>query len=477
MTVWYSIGTVAATNSSATVIGTTTAWLANVKVGDEFYFVADDRGYEVTAVNSNTEIEISPVYAGSSASGKAYRTKPIAPGWNIVSELSITVAELLSATDAELLYGSGAPSDELGKDTDVYIRTDVPSIYAKESGTWELKAVLAGPAGPAGPSYQATSTSSVAIGTGGKTFTAEADRGFTANQWLRVSYNASNYMEGTVTSYSGTTLIINVPTGRAIGSGTYAEWDINIAGDVGPANSLAIGSVTASSPGSAAAAEITGTAPSQTLNLTLPRGATGPTGSTGPTGLTGDAATVDVGTVDTVAAGEPATVTNSGTTAAAVLDFEIPAGFDGAPGATGPTGPNTGLDYLFDADTDDSDPGVGDIRFDSATWSDATYAFVSKTGRNGEDNEQIIANLCGANNPHRAHLRVFRISDRTIYLEAEVEGEIVDGGNYWKVPLSDVQASASTPSAAAIISVNFMRSGDGSAAGTDVIVHAMLGGL
>lgn len=46
----------------------------------------------------------------------------------------------------------------------------------------------------------------------------------------------------------------------------------------GPANSLAIGTVTTGTAGSAAAASITGSAPAQTLNLTLPRGATGNTG-------------------------------------------------------------------------------------------------------------------------------------------------------------------------------------------------------
>lgn len=43
----------------------------------------------------------------------------------------------------------------------------------------------------------------------------------------------------------------------------------------------------------------------------------------------GDAATVAVGSVTTVAYGAPATVTNSGTSDAAILDFEIPAGEPG----------------------------------------------------------------------------------------------------------------------------------------------------
>lgn len=59
-------------------------------------------------------------------------------------------------------------------------------------------------------------------------------------------------------------------------------------------------------------------------------GGKGDTGDTGPKGDTGDAATITVGTVTTVAPAKPATVTNSGTSGAAVLDFEIPQGETGS---------------------------------------------------------------------------------------------------------------------------------------------------
>ena len=58
-------------------------------------------------------------------------------------------------------------------------------------------------------------------------------------------------------------------------------------------------------------------------------GETGATGAPGAAGADGAAATVNVGTVSTVAYGTPASVTNSGTEAAAVLDFVIPQGKPG----------------------------------------------------------------------------------------------------------------------------------------------------
>jgi len=58
-------------------------------------------------------------------------------------------------------------------------------------------------------------------------------------------------------------------------------------------------------------------------------------GAAGPTGPTGAAATVTIGTVSTSAPGTQASVTNSGTNAAAVLNFTIPQGATGAAGTGG----------------------------------------------------------------------------------------------------------------------------------------------
>jgi len=64
-------------------------------------------------------------------------------------------------------------------------------------------------------------------------------------------------------------------------------------------------------------------------------------GSVGPSGPAGSAATVTIGTVTTGAAGSQAAVTNSGTSAAAVLNFTIPQGATGSPG-TGGSGSGSG---------------------------------------------------------------------------------------------------------------------------------------
>lgn len=58
-------------------------------------------------------------------------------------------------------------------------------------------------------------------------------------------------------------------------------------------------------------------------------------GPKGDDGADGAAATITVGTVTTGAAGSSVTVTNSGTSSAAVFDFSIPVGATGATGANG----------------------------------------------------------------------------------------------------------------------------------------------
>jgi len=61
-------------------------------------------------------------------------------------------------------------------------------------------------------------------------------------------------------------------------------------------------------------------------------------GGAGPTGATGAAATLSIGTVTTTAPGTPATITNSGTSAAAILNFTLPQGAAGTSGGGSGTG-------------------------------------------------------------------------------------------------------------------------------------------
>lgn len=81
----------------------------------------------------------------------------------------------------------------------------------------------------------ATSTTSLLIAVASRTFTTQAGKQFAAGQFISAvsAANNANYMHGQVTSYSGTTLIVNVTD--IGGSGTLADWNLSVSGSRGSA--------------------------------------------------------------------------------------------------------------------------------------------------------------------------------------------------------------------------------------------------
>lgn len=78
------------------------------------------------------------------------------------------------------------------------------------------------------PQFAGTSTSSVTVGTGPRTFVTQAGKGWLPGQVVVVSSGA-NYVKGTVTDYTGTNLQLNVTSIN--GSGTFTAWGIGLSYD------------------------------------------------------------------------------------------------------------------------------------------------------------------------------------------------------------------------------------------------------
>lgn len=165
----------------------------------------------------------------------------------------------------------------------------------------------------------------------------------------------------------------DTPTVTNVGSSTSVVLDIGLpagakgdTGDTGPQGpagadgsgggggaTVAIGTTTTGAAGSSAIVTNTGTTSAAIFNFTIPRGATGAAGSTGATGATGSSGaagakgdtgavgsagpsgTITIGTVTTGLPGSSATVVNTGSSTAAVLNFTIPQGATGATGSGG----------------------------------------------------------------------------------------------------------------------------------------------
>ena len=93
----------------------------------------------------------------------------------------------------------------------------------------------------------------------------------------------------------------------------------------------------------------------------------------GATGATGSAATVAVGTTTTGAAATAASVTNSGTTSAAVFNFTVPQGVQGATGADSTVPGPTGTGYSGVTSTSSQSVSIG-----AKTWTlNTAGAFIT----------------------------------------------------------------------------------------------------
>jgi len=79
-------------------------------------------------------------------------------------------------------------------------------------------------------SYNATSTTSLTVGTGSKSLTVDTGKGYAVGQAVMIASTAgpTNYLTGQVTSYdSGTgALVVNVTS--VAGSGTVAAWTVSV---------------------------------------------------------------------------------------------------------------------------------------------------------------------------------------------------------------------------------------------------------
>lgn len=131
--------------------------------------------------------------------------------------------------------------------------------------------------------------------------------------------------------------------------------DKGTTGDAGTAATIKVGTV---SSGTTASVTNSGTTSAAVLNFVLPKGDKGDTGDKGDAGTAGTAATISIGTVTTGAAGTSASVTNSGTSTAAVLDFVIPKGDKGDTGASGSGSSSGSSDYTLPVATTSTLGGV-----------------------------------------------------------------------------------------------------------------------
>jgi hypothetical protein len=221
-----------------------------------------------------------------------------------------------------MVVGTGSPAA-----TTVVLQWGTPGV-----------AGAAGAIGSTGPGYAATSTTSLTIGTGSKTFATQTGLAYSAGVRARASSasDTTQYMEGIVASYSGSTLVITVDTTN--GSGSHADWNLNASGNVGLAGSSGpIG------PGYAATSATSITIGTGSISLTTQAGLAYTVGARVRVSSTGGGAYV-----------EGNLVSYSGTSLALIADAVSGSGtfsswninLAGAVGATGAGTPGSGNNAL-----------------------------------------------------------------------------------------------------------------------------------
>ena len=181
-------------------------------------------------------------------------------------------------------------------------------------------------------------------------------------------------------------------------------------GTDGKAATIQIGEVITGEPGTNASVENTGTANAAILKITIPRGNAGvqgeqgepgqkgADGKDGADGAPGAAATIQIGTVTTGAAGSQATVTNTGTENAAILNFTIPRGNtgaqgnpgnDGVPGADGASGVT---DVTAGSPTEQNGYTVTPVTFNFEQGNSKTVNIQAKNGEGAGAQQNTIIN-------------------------------------------------------------------------------------
>ena len=170
-----------------------------------------------------------------------------------------------------------------------------------------------GPTGASGQSdrYATTSSTSMSVGTGTKTFTVETNLSWTNLQPVVIANEAGTAkMQGSVSGYTKATGVMIANITSVTGTGTFAAWQVNldgiagVAGETGPQGATGATGPASTVQGPSGATGATG--PASTISG--PSGATGPVGPSGQqgaTGATGPASTVPGPSGATGPSGEP----------------------------------------------------------------------------------------------------------------------------------------------------------------------------
>jgi hypothetical protein len=152
-----------------------------------------------------------------------------------VDALSNPVKAMIGEADAlaDIEANLNAMTANLAASNADVVSTHADVVLTNASAAAAAASLAAMPA-----AFTSTSTTSLVIAIGSKVFTTQAGKQWTVGMQVIAASTADpiNFMHGAVTAYSGTTLTVLV--NDVGGSGTFADWRINISGTQGPGASV-----------------------------------------------------------------------------------------------------------------------------------------------------------------------------------------------------------------------------------------------
>lgn len=233
MGIWYNGGSIAVEGGSASIVGSTTLFATKVKEGDTLYIPGGEL-YQVVTITDDNNLTVDRNYDGTTDAAASYYILPTSPKWGEVSTVAHDLANFL-ANIATFFPTDGKPSDDEGGDGSFAIdpNSTPPMLYLKSSGAWDNGTSLGGPMGATGKGYGGTSTDTKTLAnTGSMSFTTQTGLAWQTGSRIRVasaSAPTTKWMEGVVTSYTSTTLIITIDK-QGAGSGSASDWTFSSAG-------------------------------------------------------------------------------------------------------------------------------------------------------------------------------------------------------------------------------------------------------
>lgn len=145
---------------------------------------------------------------------------------------AIDLVFLEDPTDGSIFYYSASGGGFVNGADGSTLEADLATLdtdLATASAAAVSASASASAAAASAATLTGTSTSNVLIGTGSKSFTTQSGKQFSGSfVTIASAADATNNMFGLVTSYSGTTLTVDVTA--TSGTGTFADWVITVAG-------------------------------------------------------------------------------------------------------------------------------------------------------------------------------------------------------------------------------------------------------